>query len=574
MSLFPRFLVVLALSAFAAGPALAATWHVRPDGGSAAQCTGFVDAPYPGSGLNQPCALSHPFWALDGAEPPNWRLQGGDRLIIAPGAYMLGYGAPNSEWCSADYPWDCALPALPSGPSPQTPTVLAGKNWDQGCPARPELWGVERVHQLVSLNGSNNVTVACLELTDHAGCAESHPTPEAHCERDSFPHGDWAANGVAASDSANATLQDLDIHGLANAGVLAGRLTDWTVTRVRVAGNGWVGWDGDIDGEDDNQGELRFTDFTVEWNGCVETWPGEEPSHCWGQAAGGYGDGLGTGATGGHWIFEKALFQYNTSDGLDLLYLGDNGLGGRASVDRLTARSNAGNQVKISGPTEISNAELVGDCAYFEGKAFAPDIDGAAPLTHCRASGNALSLNFTPGDHIKAVNLTVTGQGDCLAELECRNGSCDGSERLDLVNSIFLGGPDYTSAGDATCWFWVDPTGLYAIVSEHNLVHGVKFGAEPSLGGDDLQLDPLLRDDKLASFDARLKSASPARDSGADWSGQAPDHDIAGRPRPIGPGLDRGAWEWTPDLAGTRALLLSGETSTLRAGERPGSRQE
>lgn len=32
------------------------TYYVRPDGGSADQCTGLVDAPYPGSGTDQPCA--------------------------------------------------------------------------------------------------------------------------------------------------------------------------------------------------------------------------------------------------------------------------------------------------------------------------------------------------------------------------------------------------------------------------------------------------------------------------------------------------------------------------------------
>ncbi|HSJ58426.1 MAG TPA: hypothetical protein VLC95_14685, partial [Anaerolineae bacterium] len=34
----------------------ATTYHVRPDGGSTGQCTGLVDAPYPGTGSDQPCA--------------------------------------------------------------------------------------------------------------------------------------------------------------------------------------------------------------------------------------------------------------------------------------------------------------------------------------------------------------------------------------------------------------------------------------------------------------------------------------------------------------------------------------
>ena len=45
-------------------PAQAATYYVRTDGGSAAQCTGLADAAYPGSGSSQPCAWNHPFQAL------------------------------------------------------------------------------------------------------------------------------------------------------------------------------------------------------------------------------------------------------------------------------------------------------------------------------------------------------------------------------------------------------------------------------------------------------------------------------------------------------------------------------
>ncbi|NCT68898.1 MAG: hypothetical protein GXC76_14830, partial [Rhodanobacteraceae bacterium] len=39
-----------AQAARAAQPAGPSTWYVRTDGGTAAQCTGRSDAPYPGSG--------------------------------------------------------------------------------------------------------------------------------------------------------------------------------------------------------------------------------------------------------------------------------------------------------------------------------------------------------------------------------------------------------------------------------------------------------------------------------------------------------------------------------------------
>ena len=96
----------------------AATYYIRTDGGTAGQCRGTADVPYPGSGTNQPCAWSHPYWALDGGG--NWIIQGGDTLLIHPGSYQMGFGSPNTGWCSTEATWDCHLPPLPSGPSSQS----------------------------------------------------------------------------------------------------------------------------------------------------------------------------------------------------------------------------------------------------------------------------------------------------------------------------------------------------------------------------------------------------------------------------------------------------------------------
>lgn len=61
------FIVFIALISMTK-TAVAETWYVRPDGGTITQCTGLADAPYPGSGTNQACAVSHPYWLfnLDG----------------------------------------------------------------------------------------------------------------------------------------------------------------------------------------------------------------------------------------------------------------------------------------------------------------------------------------------------------------------------------------------------------------------------------------------------------------------------------------------------------------------------
>ena len=100
------------------------TWYVRPDGGSTAQCTGKVNAPYPGSGSNQPCAWDHPFRAF----PPTQtaRIRGGDTLIIANGSYMMGYGAPETTEgnCYAPHAWGCYMSPIPSGPNANQPTRI------------------------------------------------------------------------------------------------------------------------------------------------------------------------------------------------------------------------------------------------------------------------------------------------------------------------------------------------------------------------------------------------------------------------------------------------------------------
>jgi hypothetical protein len=503
-------------------------YYVHPEGGDWKQCNGLAPYPYPGVGENQNCAWDHPFRAL----PPGGeaRIAGGDVLIITSGSYMMGYGAPGAndlDVCDIDYTWDCVMPPVPSGEDPANPTRILGYGWDTGCKNPPELWGNERAGLVLNLTGVENVIVGCLEITDHSSCVEDH-SGDIECNKDKFPYGKWAATGIYSQDASNVYLFDLDIHGMAYAGVKAGRLENWTVENVQLTANGWVGWDGDIEGEDANKGTLVFRYWMVEWNGCGESWPDGEPIGCWGQSAGGYGDGVGTGETEGRWVIEDSAFVSNTSDGLDLLYARP---GSSIEIYRTVAMGNAGDQIKTSGPTLIENVVVVSNCGFFDGGRYTYDVDS------CRAGGSALAFTLWEGDQVSVWNSTIVGQGDCLTIAECgRDGECDGSELVFMRNNIFVGGNEYHSS-DTTCLYWFGEDGLpedpYDI--DYSLIFDVK-NVPPCPGSHDLcDVPPGVTNPLINSFDYRLLVNSSAINAGLSQG--APLVDIEGEERDSRPDI-------------------------------------
>lgn len=550
-----RSLVVALLFLASVSFSDAATYFVRTDGGTSEHCNGSSDAAYPGAGSNQPCAWSHPFWALDGNGA--WKIKGSDTLIIGAGSYMIGFGAPNTGWCSSDSAWDCALPPLPSGTGTSTPTRFLGQGWDSGCASPPELWGTERTSQVLSLQNTSHVLIDCLELTDHSGCVESHSNSSVACQRDQYPYGTWAPNGIFAADSSDVVLRNLNIHGFAGQGLQTGRLSGWTVDNVRIAANGWAGWNGDLGENSSNSGTMSFNRWTVEWNGCAETWPGRQPDHCWDQSAGGYGDGVGTAATGGHWVIHDSVFRYNTSDGLDLLYVGRNsdGQGTSVEVSRTMAYGNAGNPIKISGPSTVTNSVIVGNCGFFSGKPFAQEV-----TDHCRAYGDALAINVYRGNEVAVVNNTIVGHGDVLVEIECDGSSnCNGTEQVKVLNNILLGSPQFPPGSDDQTAFLWDPSNMTRGNIDYNVIYNVKDSDLCPFGPHDLCQDPLFADSSLEHFKGYLLPGSPGIDSGLSPSangGMVPSDDFTAASRPLGKGYDRGAYEY-----GTCSGLLSDDLS-------------
>ena len=96
------------MSSLAGGGAQGQTYYVRGDGGSAEQCTGLTDVPYPGSGVHKPSAWDHAIRALPPGGVP--RIAGGDTMSIFSADYQMGYGAPGAGYRDACGAFD-TLPA-------------------------------------------------------------------------------------------------------------------------------------------------------------------------------------------------------------------------------------------------------------------------------------------------------------------------------------------------------------------------------------------------------------------------------------------------------------------------------
>ncbi|MBI5641624.1 MAG: hypothetical protein HZA17_14485 [Nitrospirae bacterium] len=529
------------------GLSSAATYYVRPDGGSSEQCTGIADAPYPGSGSDQQCSWAHPYWALD--SEGHWKIAGGDTIFIHTGSYMMGYGAPNTAWCDPEGSFACVLPSLPSGSDSQNPTRILGAGWNSGCQDPPELWGTQHADRVLDLSGTSNAEIYCLELTDHSGCVESHSNSSIACNRDTFPYGEWASVGLYAVDSANVILSQLNIHGFAAAGINAARLTDWTVEDVRISGNGFVGWDGDLAAEenDSNSGTLTFRRLTVEWSGCAETYPGKQPDHCWAQSAGGYGDGMGVARSGGHWIIEDSIFRYNTSDGLDLLYVGVDNPSSMVLISRTVAMANAGNQIKIGGSSTIYNSLVIANCGFFYQKPFSQEMGDKESGDQCRAGGGAISINLGQSDFSEIVSSTIVGEGWALIEAQCHTLDfpdqlpCNKGETVTIQNNIFMGYP-YFLRDDGVLSEFIGDSDPYHFTEgtvSSNVIYNVRDSACP-YGLSDICTNPFPVNPDLSAFDGRLLTESPAIDSGL----QAGGIDLTGALRPFGNGSDRGAYEY------------------------------
>ncbi len=440
-------LLALVLSIFAlsfAAPAIAhagpTTWYVRADGGTrysmtnqSGQCNGQADVAYPGSGVNQACALNDPRYLYsDGtAAPYQWVIAGGDTVLLRGGPWRIGANAimgcgPFAANCASDTP---SIPPPPAG-TPMQPTIIRGENF-ANCTTLPktQLFGGFSLTAVFDLRNTSYVQLACLEITDHSECSSMGAHIPVACNTPATY--DFGKNGILTNQNTHDIgLTDLNVHGFKDNGIIGALGGLITATRVRVAFNGQAGWNFD-DGVQTKSvnGQVNWSYVTIEGNGCIEEYPVVHQfpaAYCYDDENGGYGDGVGTPDTQVNFRIDHALIRYNTQDGLDLLHT----TGSNITMVDSTFYGNMGNQWKMGPMASVTARDnmTVTNCRRMsETIEDAPSGWNAGLGDFCRANAGTVMVQrgdkVGGGTYLFQNNTWVGYAGDAMFE----SGNCTDS---------------------------------------------------------------------------------------------------------------------------------------------------
>jgi len=412
----------------------ATTWYVRNDGGSrynaanspAGRCDGQHDAADPGSGTNQPCAFGDVryLWA-DGSDAGSWAISGGDTVIIRGGPWRTGAtngtltGKFNNWGCGGGVPYLCYSPSPPAGTSGQH-TRFLGENYANctNSSAETQLYGGFGQNYVWSLSNTAFVDMECIEITDHSNCVlTGSPAFPSGCQN-FIPYDDYAVKGILLGQGCciviiphDILLQDMNIHGLVETGIGGFVGPNITLNRVRIAFNGFAGWDFD-NGDNhlnDTSASVDNEYVTMEWNGCNEEYPIVDtyPAvSCYSQSTGGFGDSWsGQDAALSSFICNYCIVRYNTKDG----YLGPHTYVASHTIRNSIWYGNGGVAIKLSsqpsGSVLMQNNLIMSNC-YRLAVAFtgAPANYNQYFADPCRADGAAMQFYWPVAGSIEMDN--------------------------------------------------------------------------------------------------------------------------------------------------------------------------
>jgi hypothetical protein len=589
------------------------TWYVRPNGGTpytnstdtpSGQCDGKHDADYPGSGVNQPCAVGNLryLWSTEvGYRSLQWMITGGDTVIVRqnPNGYNLGMDVPASQgWvpgnCAGNQ-FGCYMPTIPSGTAARHTRIL-GENY-ASChadSAKTKLIVSYASYTGINVVDSQFVDVGCFEITDKAACTNNGAYSNT-CDGNS----NAGANGIEETAlTASVNYTDLYIHGLMSVGINGAAGVGVVADHVRIAGMPSAGINMDDDpwgtGNISVAGGFTLTNSITEFTGCVEEYPiahNYPYIECRDQNTGGYGDGLGTASTTGDWLFDHDIWRYNFQDGLDLLHSGMHSL----TVTNSQSYGNDGQAYKIgSGENVIFRNNLAEvNCnriVYTIGDEPASAI--IPGVTPCRAGGDGMVFSFTDVGNYRIQDNTFVGYNSTMFDLFCEGGweACSDANTV-FQNNVVMGYTNtHLGAGYYPGLFYLENNSMPSLagwtVRDHNLFYNVRYCPTPLQTGETCNTkDPLFAvepaspvDDEstMDSFNFAPSSASPLVAAGTPLVTILTD--IAGATRANPPSI--GAFEVssgnTPSLTvpvvtlseGAASLVL-GQTATFTVSVAP-----
>lgn len=581
------------------------TWYIRPDGGTpftnatatpTGQCDGKHDAAYPGSGVNQPCALGNLryLWTDETTYyKEQWIISGGDTVIVRrnPKGYTTGADAatgPYPKNCAGD-DGDCYMPTIPSGTAAQ-PTRILGENYGNCASdsAKTLLLGTWRQWAVINTTDSQFVDVACFEITDSAACASNGNFTNS-CS------GQNAANyGVLETAlTASVNYTDLFIHGLGGDGIHGATGANVVANRVHLRAMPDAGINMDDDpwgiGNISVAGGFTLTNSITEFTGCVEEYPvvhNYPYIECRDQNTGNYADGFGTASATGDWKFDHDIWRYNFQDGLDLLHSGLNSL----AITNSQSYGNDGQQFKIGSGLSVKfqnnitlhNCERIGQLFGDEpASAIVPGV------SLCRAAGDGIAIGFDGQGTDIFQNNTYVGYGATSYDMMCTGGwdNCSTTHSV-FENNINIGitKANYDS-NQAPGLFYnqeIMPPNSGWAVRDHNLYYGFRNGGCPTLLVGEICADakfigePPLKissETSLDNFNFNLSSTSPAIGTGitipgllTDILGQAlPAHRDMGAIQVGGASSTPSFLTATITLAATSATPIAGHPITISA---------
>jgi hypothetical protein len=535
------------------------TWFVRADGGTRysanvtnGQCNGKTDAAYPGSGVNQNCAFNDVRYLWDDGSIGNWGwiISGGDTVVIR-GCHASAsqqnavnpdcrLGWDNNQGNSATNPWGWYAPSpygsnlgvwnptIPAGTSGAHTRILGGCAYDGDCiPVTTypysgnltQLFSGFALQIALDLSNTQYVDVAGLELTTHNGVCNQYGSP-------SFNHGcsnsipgadDYGNNGILTNNAtANVTLTDMNIHGFTAAGLYGPIGGQITMTRVQINFNGFAGWNfADTSNTPDAAGSSIIGSYVrMEGNGCVEEYPIVDTipmKACYDDNSGGFGDSWsGQDTDLDTFICDHCTVIYNTKDG---------DIGPHTKIRVYTKTNsfsgfNMGEQWKWGSDASIpqtvtfeNNLTVSGCDRMSQPLPGAPSGYNAHLSDFCRAAGDVMSPNISPGSVWTMANNSFVFNAPTLLDVQCypvgasQASSC--SSTINWYNNVVLGYPNIPTVygNNAPAVFYDQAPGSIVINTSHGVEYGIRNGSACS--GGTICADPLLLNEPAQSATAQ-----------------------------------------------------------------------